>query len=445
MTLESEIYNSPAKFFSIVLLAVSLVFSASGQARADSYDNVWMECHYITQCSMSEANVTVKNVPESAPGYGAINDWRIGNGAADSVDCGTEGIGMVGLLYGHHRLMAAGRSNSELDDKANATCKAFFWDWITNRNNKIQAAGETGFPSCASYDTSGSIRSISGPSAGVTAQLLIAMSKYRQLSDLNDGARYGTAEYKLALEMGEYINHHVSSWTVDRSYAVASFRALSHWATAMGDASSSRLYSSRADAVSNELAQAQDLGPFKNYFNYLTHHGVGMYDGGNVDQTGFSPYEFNARPPKEAYASEVANWWDHGKADSGLYLTVQSGPYTGGVHQAVPKYADRSYPGDSFQLADTEWKIARTSKQKGVLLKEAWSHYNFALSPLGSNIGSGCWTNVTTTDTFIGGFIDWVDDQGNRPANWQRYVDTSAYMIVATEELVFSSEVDWSK
>jgi len=48
-------------------------------------------------------------------------------------------------------------------------------------------------------------------------------------------------------------------------------------------------------------------------------------------------------------------------------------------------------------------------------------------------------------DGFLGGFIDWVDSSNNtRPANWQRFVDTSGYFVIATEELAFSSIVDFS-
>src|SRR5579862_1918115 len=97
----------------------------AGPTRADNYDNVWDECHYITQCSMSSANPTVGNISTGSPGYGTLNDWRIGNGKADSVDCGTQGIGAVGLLYGYNRLLGAGRSNPDLDGKTHTALSSF--------------------------------------------------------------------------------------------------------------------------------------------------------------------------------------------------------------------------------------------------------------------------------------------------------------------------------
>ncbi len=75
--------------------SVHLLLSAS-EARADSYDNVWMESYYISQCSFTAANPTVKSISTAAPGYGALNDWRIGNGNADAVDPGTSAIGAIG-------------------------------------------------------------------------------------------------------------------------------------------------------------------------------------------------------------------------------------------------------------------------------------------------------------------------------------------------------------
>ena len=50
----------------------------------------------------------------------------------------------------------------------------------------------------------------------------------------------------------------------------------------------------------------------------------------------------------------------------------------------------------------------------------------------------------TSVDGFVGGFVDWVDKSGQRPASWQRFIDTSGYMLVATEEIKFNNEVDWS-
>jgi hypothetical protein len=169
-----------------------------------------------------------------------------------------------------------------------------------------------------------------------------------------------------------------------------------------------------------------------------------VYNNSNVDQTGFAPYEFNARSAGEAYAASVAQWWDYGTAYSGDYLTTQSGAYAGGVHQSVPSLATKSYPGDSLQLADAEWKIAHADGNLNNQYAQAWWHYNFAVSPVGSSTGSGCWVNTSSVDGYVGGFVDWVDTSGNRPANWQRFIDTSGYMIVATEELAFSNQVDWS-
>ena len=125
--------------------------------------------------------------------------------------------------------------------------------------------------------------------------------------------------------------------------------------------------------------------------------------------------------------------------------TVPDGRYKGGVHQKVPEYADQIYPGSSFQLADAEWKIAKASGQNNIL-DMAQGHYRFALSPINSTSGSGCWVNNSSVDRVPGGFFDWVNMKNDSyPANnWERFVDTSAYMIIATEELVFNSAVTWT-
>jgi len=428
----------------VVVMSLLMLGSVKG-ALADNYSNEWDECNYITMCSMSAANPTIGSVSTSSPGYGALNDWRIGDGMADSVDCGTQAIGAVGLLYGYSRLSAAGRSNSALDSQAHTALSAFFWSWVRNGSNQVQGSSvQTGFAATASYNTSGGITAMGGGSVPVTAQILIAMRKYCELSPNSDRATYQSQEYSLAHNMANYINANLSSWTIDRSYSVAAFHCLANWATAVGDTSTATYYNNQATTVSGWLAQAQDTGTWHNYFDYLNGGGGGVYNNSNVDQTGFAPYEFNARSGSEAYAAEVAQWWDFSTAYNGDYLAVQSGRYAGGVHQSVPANATQAYPGDSFQLADAEWKIADADGNANNEYADAWAHYNFALSPIGSSTGSGCWVNNSSVDGFVGGFVDWVNNtNGSYPATWQRFIDTSGYMIVATEELEFSNDVNW--
>lgn len=435
--------------------ALAAILGAAPAARADSYDNLWMESHYITQCSSTPANPTASAIPSSAPGYGALNDWRIGNGRADAVDPGTSAIGAVGLLYGHRRLTAAGRSNSDLDSKAKTALSGYFWSWARNpQNHVVETSGgvtRVGFMQpptgqFVNYDAAGNRTNSFSGGAAATAEVLIAMRKYCLYSPNGDRANYQAQVYPLAHQMADYINAHLGSWTVDRSYAVAAFRAFSHWAAAVGDSGTASYYNNQASTVAGWLAAAQDKGAWGNYYAYLDGAGNGVYNGG-IDQTGFSPYEFSARDPGEAYAKKLADWWEHGQAYNGAYLTMQSGPYAGGVHQWTPQSGTdtKVYPGSALQLADAEWKIAHATGNYNNLYGSAWAHYNFALSALGSANGSGCWVNNTSVDGYVGGFVDWVDTaSGVRPAGWQRFVDTSAYMIVATEELVFSSMVDWS-
>jgi hypothetical protein len=422
-------------------------------ATGDSYDDEFSECAYITQCSSTAANASTASIPNSAPGYGALNDWRIGNGEADSVDPGTSAIGAIGLLYGYARLSAAGRSNGTLDANAKTALSGYFWSWVRNPQNQVDGSSggvtRIGFATTESFDTGGNRTAIGTGSAAATAEVLIAMRKYCQLSPNGDGGNYQSQEYSLAHQMADYINANVNSWTLDRSYAVAAFLGFSHWAMAVGDSGTASYYAGQANTLSGELAAAQDQGAWGNYYDYLDGNDDGVYNGG-VDQTGFAPYELDARDPGEAYAKKLADWWNYGQAYNGAALTVQSGPYAGGVHQWTPQSGtdNQVYPGSAFQLADAEWKIARATGNYNDEYGSAWSHYDFAMTPVGSGSGAGCWVTAASEDPsgFVGGFIDWVDTgSGNRPADWQRFVDTSAYMIVATEELVFSSLVDFSQ
>ena len=426
-----------------MLAAAVSMFGAAHGAMADSYDDTWMECKYITQCSCTAANSSTANVSTGAAAYGVLNDWRIGNGTPDFVQPGEAAIGAIGLLYGYHRLTVAGRSNADLDGKAKTALSGFFWSWARNGNNMAGNA----FPASISYNSSYGVSSKGGGDARVTAEMLIAMWKYTQLSPNGDGANYRSQLYSQAHSMADFTNANLSSWTVDRSYAVAAYRCVAKWATAAGDSATSTYYSNQANTISGLLANAQDKGSWHNYYDYLDGGGNGVYNGG-IDQTGFAPYEFDARSESEQYAKDLTTWWNSGTAYNGAYLSVQSGQYAGGVHQFTPASGTNTqvYPGSALQLADAEWKIANATGNYNNLYAAAWSHYNFAKSAVGSTTGSGDWVNNSTTDApFVGGFIDWVDtSNGNRPASWQRFVDTSGYMIIATEELSFSSIVDFS-
>ena len=424
-------------------LATALLLGTPHKTTADGYADIAGECQYITQCSCTAANASTAGVPNTAPAYGVFNDWRIGNGTPDFVHPGEAAIGSIGLLYGYHRLTADGHSSADLDGKAKTALSGFFWSWARSTDNQ---AGN-GFPATISYNAGHSVSAKGGADARVTAEMLIAMWKYTQLSPNGDGGNYRIQEYTRAHAMADFTNANLNSWTVDRSYAVAAFRCFAKWAAATGDTGTSAYYSNRADAVSSLLVNAQDKGSWHTYYDYLDGGGNGVYNG-SIDQTGFAPYEFDARPESEQFAKDVAAWWDHGVAYNSASLSVQSGPYAGGVHQSTPASGTNTqvYPGSALQLADAEWKIAQATGNTSNLYASAWAHYNFARSAVGSSTGSGCWVNTSAVDPpFVGGFIDWVNTaNGTRPTTWQRFVDTSSYMIIATEELKFSSIVDFS-
>jgi len=418
-----------------LFLGLLIPVFATPALKADGYDDTYIESFYITQCSATSANAGV-NLGSGQPAYGVLNDWRIGNGRADFVQPGEAAMGAMGLLYGYNRLTTAGRSNGNLDWRAKTALSGFFWSWIRNGNNRQGNA----FTANISYDAAGNVTSKSGADARVTAELLNAMRKYCLLSPNGDRANYQSEEYGLAHAMADFINVSFGSWTIDRSYVVAAFHCFGNWASAVGDSGTASYYHGRANEVSGWIAGAQDKGSWHNYYDYLDGSGRGVYNGG-INQTGFSPYEFNARWAGEDFAKGLTDWWERGTAYNGVALSQQNDPYAGGVHQWTPASGTdlKLYPGSALQLADAEWKVAKATGNYNNLYGAAWKHYNFA------KYGSGCWVNNTSVDGYLGGFIDWVDPVSNyRPANWQRFVDTSAYFLFATEELVFSSEVNFA-
>ncbi len=453
-----------------LLLAALLVTAGalhSKPSRADKDDDLSIESHYLTQCSCTEANDTVKaqSIANTQPAYGVFNDWRIGNGQADFVRPGEAALGSIGLLVGYHQLLADGRSTADLDKRARAALSGFFTCWIPNAANRIDKGDashkRTGFPQQIAYSSRFNVSSKDADAnPGVTSEMLIAMWKYAQLTPNGDKVAYRQGQYALAHQMADYINSRVgadnlvhdnygNAYTSDTSYAVAAFHAFAHWAQAQADLDTATYYNAQAALVSKALAPLQDPGPWGNYKRYQdaadNKPTYGPAGSETVDQTGFAPYEFDARPPGEAYARAVADWWDTGSSWHHT-VTQQTGPYAGGVHQQDYKnnatYAGTPngrylYPGPGFQLIGAEWKIARATGDHA-LDARARAHYNFARS-------NGFWNADKHLDLYAGGFNDWVDPQTNaqQPETYKRFVDTSAYFIFATEMIEFSHDVNF--
>jgi hypothetical protein len=214
-------------WFGALTLVTALLTFLTPSLKADSYDDMYIESFYITQCSCTPANSTV-NMGSGQPAYGVLNDWRIGNGMADFVQPGEAAVGIIGLLYGENRLNSAGRNNSTLDNKAKTALSGFFWSWIRNGNNRQN----NGFPASITYDNNGNVTGKGSADARVTAELLIAMRKYCLLSPNGDRGNYQSQMYSQAHNMADFINVNFGSWTIDRSYVVASFHCFAHWANA---------------------------------------------------------------------------------------------------------------------------------------------------------------------------------------------------------------------
>lgn len=456
-----------------LMLAALLVAAGSLQcqpSRADRDNDLGIESRYITQCSCTEANATVKakNISSAQPAYGVFNDWRIGNGQADFVRPGEAAIGSIGLLVGMHQLQTDGHSTADLDAAAHLALSGFFTRWLPNPANQIDKSDathrRTGFPQQIAYSSGFAVSSKDADAnPGVTAELLIAMAKYVQLSPKGSGGAYRQSEYDLAHRMADYVSSRVGSdhlvhdnygnaYVADTSYAAAAFHAFAHWATAQADAQTAAYYDGQADAISQALATLQDPGPWHNYKRYKdaadSKPTYGLPGQESIDQTGFAPYEFDARPPGEPYGKAAADWWDSGRSWHQA-VTQQSGPYKGGVHQqdyksdaryAATPNARYLYAGSALQLAATEWKIARARGNDPALDARARAHYQFART-------HGFWNADKHLDSYAGGFNDWVDPTtgAQQPETYKRFVDTSAYFIIATEMLEFSQDVDFSE
>lgn len=462
------------------VMAQSAAFSANTvtwtKGDYSSYENV--EANYLAMCSWNPYNSAITDGGTvgsygSSPGFGAMNQWRIGNNEADSVEAGTGAIGIIGLLYATNRLNGNSNympSGSSYQTAVKSALGDFFWSWVRNSSNQINSTvsghANTGFYTNYSYGANGQPASgyPNTPSAAVTAEILMAMWKYCNLSpngDITGSGGYEAQAYSQAKAMGYYIANNLSTCTSDRSYAYCAYENLSQWATAEGDSATASTFSGYATNVQNALWGANDdNSPIRDFYDYMS-GSTGYFDNGDIDQVGFAPYEMGAIPASweaadgysKGFGVEVASWWQTGTFD-GDYLTVQSGPYTGGVCQSTPSLHPQAYPGDTFQFIDAAWKAESAQGWPNITPGTLWNDYFFGASPYGSSgnlggdgdKGSTCWNTGTSYDGYQGGFIDWINTgTGAQPsATYERFCDTSAYFIVATEELAFSNQVNWN-
>ncbi|MDD5432832.1 MAG: terpene cyclase/mutase family protein [Candidatus Omnitrophica bacterium] len=190
-------------------------------------------------------------------------------------------------------------------------------------------------------------------------------------------------------------------WTSDNAYAYQALKTAANWAQQSGD---------HADAANFNNAASRVLDGINNKLAASGNHWVRVVDSsGNVvssedrsDWISYAPLMLDL-PVQGVNPSDAGDW---------IHNNLQK--LDGAVVWDDASFSERKSPGYSFQ-AMLVWLDTAQSGYSDVALN--WAE------------NSGLWQKVVDSNGVVGGWVDWVE-QGNKPDDWQRFIDTSAYYIM---------------
>jgi len=399
------------------------------------------ESNYICDCSYSLYCTNNSGISTSSAAYGVLNDVRINNagGGPDYVRPGEASMGAIGLTAAAAHLSGADQT------RANNVLGAYFRTWV--RSGQAQASSGAIYQS-VSYTSNGAFSSASNPNPAATGQMISAMWKYYKYTNdstwLNDAAAFAIVKkaanflvsnfnstYNLEYSGGSY-------WTVDSAYAVPGLLCAVQWAQATQQpASVYSSWSTTASLLQQGLASMKDPN-WNMFFRFRDGRGNKSYGKPvMIDQTCFSPYETNALAPRgDAFAGAISDSWTLGFNGSPLMTpyTSNSGDWRYfGTH--LQSGNNNLSPGASLQLAKVEWKYGSATAVNRASLRYQWVYGTGY-----SNLWYGA--SGLTESGVRNGIVDWRDmtNYNNAAASWQRFIDTSAYMLEVT--LMIDNGVD---
>jgi hypothetical protein len=193
-----------------------------------------------------------------------------------------------------------------------------------------------------------------------------------------------------------------------------------------------------------------DSGGWKGFFRYRdSAQGYQLAYGDQVDQLCFLPYEAGVLNAGVLHAGGVSDFWTNG-ADG-----VQMTPYTTDsadwryfgtfLHHYFDTSRDenrRLSPGASLQLARMEWRHAALSGDAAIL-QRAWRRFVWTEDVA----HCGLWFGATGAQEagVHNGVVDWrkVDDRNQKAQDYERFIDTSAYLIEVTLMLYYGTDTSY--
>jgi hypothetical protein len=412
------------------------------------------EANFIVDCSFTEFAHNHRDVTVSADAYGALNVDRVYQRGPDWVRPGEAAMGAIGLMAAAAHLQQAGMDIS----RYNQVLDRFFNTWLVSQQQPVDTDENSpdagGMAERVYYNVAGQQQKADAANAGVTGQMIAAMWKYYEYNVATgspDAANLWLQQaWPLARQGGDFllrcyrpayrlVSPNMNSgdlWVSDSTFAAAAFRCLDQWALAVRDTASAD-YAPAAGQIAAGLQAMEDHSDRASFCRFRdSAHSYSPTYGDQIDQLCFLPYEADVLDPGESFARAISDWWTNGSG--GIQMTPQTtdpadwryfGTHLRHLFAGSPDN-DGLYPGAALQLAKVEWKSGQKTGDP-VLLNRARQRLQWVLSATGSDLwfGSGGRTEAGVPN----GVVDWRDASnfGQKAEDWERFLDTSAYLIEA--------------
>ncbi len=372
---------------------ISLLFCLKGYTENIEYpQDIKLEADYILNCQYIENSQN--------PAYGAINNVY---GAPTWVVPGENAVAIMGLI----------EASKVLNDPLYIQRAEFTADYLV----RIQDS-DGGWYDQYNYATPVSGK---GKSLRHTAEVMMAWGKLGYRSSRYD-AMVKAANFILACQDpfnkgGEDDglvgggkksdgSYHTWRWASDNAYAYHALRVASIWAKAAGENDKAKIYKDAALRIKEGLKNylLSDSGDHWKRVVDEHHNSIsGQTD--KADWISYAPSMLDVDIESVDY-KKVGDW---------IHNNLQK--QDGALVWDNAEYSQRKSPGFSFQ-AILAWLDSNKEDE-------------YAEDAMKWALESGLWQITKDANGIKGGWIDWINEDGTKAEWWQRFIDTSAYYIMA--------------
>jgi len=366
----------------------------TGKVYADTEDDIRLEGDYILSCQYT--------ADSSSDAYGAINNIY---GDPTWVVPGENAVAIMGLVRASEVLgddLYEQRADLAADYLAKVQAPDGGWydqysyANIDDQNESLRHTAEV----MIAFDKLGYSAARYQTMKNAAGFLLSCQDPYNK-GGLDDGLVGGGKD-----SSG---NYHSWRWTSDNAYAYQALMAAARWAEISGDDTNAQKYKTSANKIKEGLETVLLAFSGDHWIRVVNENDEVVASENRRDWISYAPAMLDV-PVEGVIESDVGEW-----IHNVLQIKDNGSPYYGALVWDDTLYPDRKSPGYSFQAMLVWLDTGQTSYAQYAL---EWA------------VNSGLWQTTIDSNGIKGGWIDWVDDKGDTPDWWYRFIDTSAYFIM---------------